>query len=54
MLLVTHEMDFAYDVADRVVFLYGGKIEEQGLPEKIFHHPQSPRLRTFLSRFLAV
>ncbi|GAB7389039.1 ectoine/hydroxyectoine ABC transporter ATP-binding protein EhuA [Bacillaceae bacterium] len=51
MLLVTHEMDFARDVADRVIFTDGGRIVEQGPPEKIFESPQSPRLRAFLSRF---
>jgi polar amino acid transport system ATP-binding protein len=52
MLLITHEMDFARDVADRVAFFDEGRIIEQGPPEKIFNNPQSPRLQTFLSRFL--
>lgn len=51
MLLITHEMDFARDIADRVVFFDKGRIIEQGPPEKIFNHPQSPRLKSFLSRF---
>lgn len=51
MLLITHEMDFARDVADRVAFFDGGRIIEQGLPERFFNNPQSPRLQTFLSRF---
>lgn len=51
MLLITHEMDFARDVADRVVFTDGGQIVEQGTPEEIFGNPQSPRLQAFLSRF---
>ncbi|WP_423800489.1 ectoine/hydroxyectoine ABC transporter ATP-binding protein EhuA [Neobacillus sp. SAB-20_R2A] len=52
MILVTHEMDFARDVADRVVFLHNGQIEEEGAPKEIFENPKSPRLKTFLSRFL--
>lgn len=53
MLLITHEMDFARDVADRVIFTDGGSIVEQGTPEQIFYHPQSPRLQAFLRRFRA-
>ncbi|MEG6615002.1 ectoine/hydroxyectoine ABC transporter ATP-binding protein EhuA [Peptococcaceae bacterium 1198_IL3148] len=53
MMLVTHEMDFARDVSDRVLFLHDGQIEEQGPPEQIFESPQSPRLQSFLSRFLS-
>ncbi|WP_372635933.1 ectoine/hydroxyectoine ABC transporter ATP-binding protein EhuA [Cohnella sp.] len=52
MILITHEMDFARDVADRVLFTDGGSIVEQGTPEEIFERPQSPRLQAFLSRFL--
>ncbi|GKU79090.1 ectoine/hydroxyectoine ABC transporter ATP-binding protein EhuA [Paenibacillus sp. L3-i20] len=52
MILITHEMDFARDVADRVIFTDGGIIVEQGTPKEIFENPQSPRLQTFLSRFL--
>jgi polar amino acid transport system ATP-binding protein len=48
MLLVTHEMKFAYEVSRRVVFMNQGKIEEQGAPEAVFHHPQSKRLAEFL------
>ncbi|ACL18813.1 ectoine/hydroxyectoine ABC transporter, ATP-binding protein [Desulfitobacterium hafniense DCB-2] len=51
MLLITHEMDFAKDVADRVVFFDEGHIIEEGPPREIFHNPQSPRLQNFLSRF---
>lgn len=51
MLLITHEMDFARDVADRVIFTDGGLIVEQGTPEDIFERPQSERLRSFLARF---
>lgn len=52
MILVTHEMDFARDIADRVVFLHNGQIEEEGHPEDIFETPESERLQGFLSRFL--
>lgn len=52
LLLVTHEMDFARDVADRIVFTDGGLIVEQGPPEKIFNNPKSDRLRSFLNRIL--
>ncbi|OUN88406.1 amino acid ABC transporter ATP-binding protein [[Collinsella] massiliensis] len=48
MIVVTHEMSFARDVADRVVFMDGGVIEEQGAPEEIFEHPRSERTRAFL------
>ena len=54
MVLITHEMDFARDIADRVVFIYEGKVEEQGPPEELFNNPQSPRLQSFLSRFRSV
>ncbi|VDG99118.1 Arginine transport ATP-binding protein ArtM [Lysinibacillus sphaericus] len=51
MILVTHEMDFALDIADRVVFLNDGVIEEEGHPEDILVNPKSERLQDFLSRF---
>jgi polar amino acid transport system ATP-binding protein len=51
MLLITHEMNFAQDVADRVAFFDEGKIVEQGPPKKILNNPQSPRLQSFLRRF---
>nr|WP_283777457.1 ectoine/hydroxyectoine ABC transporter ATP-binding protein EhuA [Paenibacillus sp. J2TS4] len=51
MLLITHEMDFARDIADRIVFTDGGSIIEQGPPQQIFENPQSERLQAFLSRF---
>jgi polar amino acid transport system ATP-binding protein len=51
MLLITHEMDFAREVADRVVFGAEGSIVEEGTPEAIFENPQSERLQAFLSRF---
>ena len=53
MMLITHEMDFARDIADRVLFTDGGVIVEEGPPEQIFGNPQSPRLQSFLTRFLS-
>ena len=49
MLLVTHDMRFARDVADKVVFLHQGRIEEEGTPAELFDNPQSERLQQFLS-----
>jgi polar amino acid transport system ATP-binding protein len=51
MLLITHEMDFAREVADRVIFGAEGSIVEEGPPEAIFENPQSERLQAFISRF---
>ena len=48
MMVVTHEMSFARDVADRVVFMDGGHIVEQGSPSEVFDHPKSERTRSFL------
>ncbi len=52
MAIVTHEMGFAREVADRVVFMADGKILEEGTPSDIFDHPQDPRLQDFLSKVL--
>ena len=52
MIVVTHEMDFARDVSDRVIFMADGVIAEEGTPEDIFEHPRNPVTRDFLSRFL--
>ena len=52
MAVVTHEMGFAREVADRVVFMADGKILEEGSPSDIFDHPQDPRLQDFLSKVL--
>lgn len=52
MVIVTHEMGFAKEVADRVVFFGDGKVLEQGTPEQIFEHPQHERLQTFLKQVL--
>ena len=53
MLVVTHEMAFARDVSSRVMFMDGGVIAEDGLPEEIFQAPKQARTREFLSRYLA-
>ena len=52
MAVVTHEMGFAREVADRVVFMADGKILEEGAPADIFDHPKDPRLQDFLSKVL--
>jgi polar amino acid transport system ATP-binding protein len=54
MLIATHEMAFAADVADRICYLEGGRIIEQGPPEKIFKAPRDPRTRAFLKRVRSV
>ena len=52
MIVVTHEMGFAREVASRVLFMADGKIQEQGTPQEIFTDPKNPRLRDFLARVL--
>ncbi|MEO9613277.1 MAG: ectoine/hydroxyectoine ABC transporter ATP-binding protein EhuA [Nitratireductor sp.] len=52
MLMVTHQMGFAREFSDRVCFFYGGKIAEQGPPDKLFNDPDSDRTRQFLSAVL--
>jgi len=52
MVIVTHEMGFAREVADRVIFIDDGIINEEGTPEEIFSNPKSPRLKDFLSKIL--
>ena len=52
MVIVTHEMSFARDVADRVIFMDGGVIVEEGAPSALFTAPTHPRTREFLSRYL--
>ncbi|WP_084219604.1 ectoine/hydroxyectoine ABC transporter substrate-binding protein EhuB [Jeotgalibacillus soli] len=52
MILITHEMDFALEVSDRVVFFADGKLVEEGPPEKILKAPESERLQSFLERVL--
>lgn len=52
MIIVTHEMEFARDVSDRVIFMDKGVIAEQGTPQQIFENPQEERTKEFLQRFL--
>jgi polar amino acid transport system ATP-binding protein len=52
MVVVTHEMGFAREVSNRVVFLDNGKIAEEGTPEEIFGAPKCERLQTFLAKVL--
>lgn len=52
MVVVTHEMGFAKEVADRVIFMDGGYIQEQGTPEQIFTNPQNERTQSFLGKVL--
>ena len=52
MVVVTHEMGFAREVADRVIFMDDGQIAEEGTPEEIFQHPKSERLKQFLNSVL--
>ena len=53
MLIATHEMSFAREVADRVCFLDQGRILEQGTPRQVLGEPQQPRTRQFLQRIIA-
>jgi ABC-type polar amino acid transport system ATPase subunit len=52
MVVVTHEMEFARNVADRVVFMDKGAVVEAGTANEVFDHPKSDRLRSFLSQVL--
>jgi len=52
MVVVTHEMGFAREVADRVIFMYDGMICEEGTPEDIFTNPKNPRTKQFLQSVL--
>ena len=52
MVVVTHEMGFAREVSNRVLFLDGGVIAEEGTPDQIFNHPQTERLQSFLAKVL--
>ena len=52
MICVTHEMGFARQVADRVVFMDDGQILEEGTPDHFFENPQNPRCREFLAKIL--
>ena len=52
MIVVTHEMAFARDASDRVLFLHNGQIEEEGPPDQVFGAPKSERCRQFLTKKL--
>ena len=52
MVVVTHEMGFAAEVADRIIFMDSGRILEEGTPQKIFKHPKCDRLKSFLAKIL--
>ena len=52
VVVVTHEMGFAREVATRVIFIDEGNIKEENTPKEFFEHPQNPRLRDFLSKVL--
>lgn len=54
MIVVTHEMGFAKEVADRVVFMADGLIQESGAPKDVFEHPKNPRLQDFLNKVINV
>jgi polar amino acid transport system ATP-binding protein len=51
MIIVTHEMDFAREVADRVIFMDEGVIVEQGSPQEVFGNPKEERTKQFLTRY---
>jgi polar amino acid transport system ATP-binding protein len=53
ILMATHEMGFARSISDRVVFLKGGMVEEEGTPEKIFEDPEKESTKAFLKGFTA-
>ena len=52
MVVVTHEMGFAREVGDRILFMDEGKILEEGTPEEVFKNPKNPRTKDFLSKVL--
>ena len=54
MIVVTHEMGFAKEVADRVIFMNDGAIVEEGTPTQIFENPQTERLKSFLNSTLRI
>lgn len=51
MIVVTHEMEFAKDVADRIIFMHDGKIEEEGTPEEVLINPKSERTKQFVAKY---
>jgi L-cystine transport system ATP-binding protein len=52
MIITTHEMSFAYEIADRIVFMEKGVVVESGTPDEVFHHPKQQRTKEFLSRYV--
>ena len=50
MIVVTHEMEFAKNVSDKVIFMENGVIAEMGTPEQVFENPKNPRVKEFLSK----
>ena len=50
MIIVTHEMNFARHVADKILFMADGVVEEEGIPEQIFETPRSEKTRSFLNK----
>ncbi len=52
MIIVTHEMSFAHDVSDRIIFMDGGRIVEEGTPEEVIDNPQNDRTKQFLENYL--
>ena len=52
MVIVTHEMEFARNVSDKVIFMADGVIEEEGTPEEVFGNPKSPKTKSFLAKSL--
>ena len=54
MIVVTHEMEFAKEVADRVIFMADGYIIEEGTPQQIFGNPQNERTKRFLKNYLTL
>ena len=51
MIVVTHEMNFARDVSDKVIFMDGGVIAEEGTPDEVFLHPKNQRTKEFLQSY---
>ena len=54
IVVVTHEMGFAREVSDRVVFMYGGRIVEEGTPEEVFDHTKNERAKDFFRKVIRV
>ena len=52
MIVVTHEMEFAKNVSDKIIFMADGVVEECGTPQQVFEHPQSEKTRAFLANSL--